>query len=334
MGAVLPRPRSRPAQDRAEHDSPRARLEPVRGHPALDTLHQCGDTRFPHACRLAATRPPLSAVVTTFNESDHITACLESLAWCDEVLVVDSFSTDDTVSIARRFRNVKVLLRPYFGAASQKNWAMDRVSHDWVLFLDADERITPELRIEIEHALATSNGTRAHAIRRRTFFLGRLIKYSGWQHDRVIRLVRRDAARYPNRRVHADMMTAEPAHVLNHFMLHFMVDDLSEYTRRLQRYALWGAAQMWREGRRAGPYEVLVRPLWRFIRTFVVQGGFLDRMPGLVLCLLHAYSTFLKWSILWSWHDDAARGIQPNLPSFDTDERTWAWPGDGRPFTP
>jgi len=323
MGAVLPDPRIRPSSCPSDRDRPRRRLEPVQERPLPGELRRCGPIRAP-----AAARPLLSAVVTTFNEADNIAACLESLAWCEEVLVVDSFSTDDTVPIARRFRNAKVLMRPYFGAASQKNWAMDRAAHDWVLFVEADERVTPELRTEIEHALASPNGTRAHAIRRSTFFLGRMIRYSGWQHDRVVRLVRRDAARYPNRRVHADMITVEPARVLRQPMLHFMVDDLSEYARRLQRYAMWGAAQMWRDGRRAGAYEVLARPLWRFIRTYVVQGGFRDRLPGLVLCLLHAYSAFLKWSILWSWRDDATRGIQPNLPAFDNDRRTWTWPGE------
>jgi hypothetical protein len=154
-------------------------------------------------------RRKISAIVTTYNEAGTISGCLDSLAWCDEILVVDSFSTDETREIAGRRERVRVLQRPYYGAASQKNWAIDRCRFDWVLILDADERVTPELRREIEAKLAGPAAATAFTIKRRTFALGDEIRFSGWQHDRVVRLFRRGAARYPNRRVHADMETAE-----------------------------------------------------------------------------------------------------------------------------
>ncbi|MFV2072073.1 MAG: glycosyltransferase family 2 protein [Thermoanaerobaculales bacterium] len=268
----------------------------------------------------------MSAIVTTFNEEDTIGKCLESLLWCDEILVVDSFSTDDTVAIAEGYDKVRVVQRTYYGAASQKNWAIDRVHHNWILILDADELVSPELRREIEEQLASSPSASAFSINRRTYALGSVVRYSGWQHDRVIRLFRRDAARYPNRRVHADMETLQPPAILQTPLDHHMVEDLGEYVRRIQKYAFWGAAQLWRDGRRAGPWEVVVRPSWRFLRTYLLQFGCIEGTRGFVMCALQAYSVFLKYTTLWSWQADQRRGQEPDLPAFDEEEATWAWP--------
>jgi glycosyltransferase involved in cell wall biosynthesis len=265
--------------------------------------------------------------VTTHNEAANIADCLESLVWCDEVLVVDSFSTDATQTIARAYDRVRVLQRPYYGAASQKNWAIDRCRFDWVLILDADERVTPELHEEIEAILTEPVSTTAFAIRRRTFALGEEIRYSGWQHDRVVRLFRRGAARYPNRRVHADMVTTETPSVLQAVLDHHMVETLEEYAERTRRYAFWGAAQLWRDGRRgAGLWQVLVRPAWRFFRTYILQLGCIEGVRGLVMCGVPAYGTFLKYATVWTWRQEHRRGRNPQLPAFDDDPSTWEWP--------
>jgi glycosyltransferase involved in cell wall biosynthesis len=279
-------------------------------------------------------RRPLSAIVTTFNEAAHIADCLASLAWCDEILVVDSHSTDATRAIARRFPGVTVLERSYYGAASQKNWAIDRCRHDWVLILDADERVTPELRREIEALLAAPQRATAYALRRRTFALGRQLRYSGWQHDRVVRLFSRTAARYPNRRVHADMQTLEEPVRLAAALDHHMVEDLAEYAARTRRYASWGAAQLWRDGRRAvGVVELAVRPAWRFLRTYLLQLGVLEGRRGLAMCAIPAWGTFLKYATLRRWRQELARGRGPELPAFDDDPAVWAWRPQQQPTT-
>jgi glycosyltransferase involved in cell wall biosynthesis len=269
------------------------------------------------------TRPAISAIVTTFNEEQHIAECIESLLWCDEILVVDSFSTDRTAEITQRYPKVRFFQRTYFGSASQKNWAMDQVTNDWILIFDADERCTPELQREIEALLARGPQEEAFTIRRRVWFLGKVIRFSGWQHDQVVRLVRTGSARYPNRRVHADMITRGPAPLLRNYMEHYMTDSLDEYARRIEKYSFWGAAQNWREGKRSGPVEVFGRSIWRFLRTYIFQLGVLDGMHGLVFCMLQGYGTYLKWALLWGWHVNAQRNIQPNLPIFDDDETTW-----------
>ncbi|MCP4902192.1 MAG: glycosyltransferase family 2 protein [bacterium] len=263
--------------------------------------------------------------MTTFNEAENVEECLRSLAWCDEIVVVDSFSSDSTLDIIGRFPDVKVLQRTYYGAASQKNWAIDRLSHDWVLILDADERVTPELRTEIEGILGSPSPAGAYSVKRRVFALGKQIRFSGWQNDSVVRLFRRDAARYPNRRVHADMMTRERPKCLEEYLDHHMVSDLAEYFKRIQRYSWWGAAQLWRGRRRAGFSDIVLRPAWRFLRTYVLQLGFMEGQRGIVMCGLQSYGAFLKYAILWGWQIQAKRGKVPRLPEFDDDSSTWAW---------
>jgi glycosyltransferase involved in cell wall biosynthesis len=266
----------------------------------------------------------ISALITTFNEERHIGACIESLLWCDEVLVVDSFSTDRTPEISRGYDRVRFVQRTYHGSASQKNWAIDQTKNEWILIFDADERCTPALRDEILALFARGEPEHeTYTIDRRCFFLGKPIRFSGWQHDRVVRLLRRGAGRYPNRRVHADMVTRGEAPVLRNYMLHYMVDDFVEYASRIQRYSWWGAAQSWRDGKRSGPAEVFGRSVWRFLRTYLLQGGIFDGMRGLVFCLIQAYGTYLKWSYVWAWRVNAERGIDPKLPSFDESDDTW-----------
>jgi len=278
------------------------------------------------------SRAPISAIVTTLNEQKSIDECLSSLQWCDEILLVDSFSDDATVAKALKYDKVRVVQRTYHGAAAQKNWAIDHVRNDWVLILDADERIPAPLRHEIETVLASANPHPAYSIKRQTFVLGKLIRYSGWQHDRVIRLFHRSFARYPNRRVHADMITRCETHVLQAPLVHFMVNDLHEYLQRVTKYSFWGAAQLWREHRVTNASAVLLRSCWRFVRTYLIQAGFRDGRLGLVFCAVQSYGTFVKWATLWLWRSQHHHhGQSPILPTFDDDPRTWTWPDESSP---
>ncbi len=274
--------------------------------------------------RAQDSRPGISVVVTTFNEEANIAACLESLLWCDEILVVDSYSTDRTPEIVRSYEGVRFCQRTYYGSAAQKNWAMGETEHDWILIFDADERCTPRLRDEIERLLAAGPTHDAYTIRRRVYFLGKIIRFSGWQHDQVIRLLKKGTGRYPNRRVHADMKVRGPAPLLRNVMDHYMVDNFHEYALRIAKYSHWGASQGWRDGRSSGLAEVMGRSLWRFFRTYILQLGIFDGMRGLVFCMLQAYGTYLKWAILWGWRINEKRGIQPDLPVFDESEETWS----------
>jgi glycosyltransferase involved in cell wall biosynthesis len=273
---------------------------------------------------MSIARPPVSGVVTCFNEERNLRACLESLAWCDEVVVLDSYSTDRTPEIARAFPRVRFLERTYYGAAAAKNFALDQTRHEWAFILDADERCTPALQREIEALLAAGSAHGAYSVRRRCFFLGREIRYSGWRNDRVVRLIRRGAARHANARVHPKVIVDGPAPALAAPLDHFMIEDFHAYLERMVKYGQWGAAQAWREGRRSSALaDVAFRPFWRFFRTFVLQLGFLDGGVGVAFCLCQAFASYAKWSLLWSWQVDAARGRAPELPEFDEREETW-----------
>jgi glycosyltransferase involved in cell wall biosynthesis len=269
-------------------------------------------------------RPKVSGLVTCFNEEHNIGDCIESLQWCDEIIVVDSFSTDRTPEIVRSFDKVRFFQRTYYGAGAQKNWALRHVRFPWVFLLDSDERCTPELRDEIEELLAGNPRHLAYTINRNVYFLGKRIKFSGWQRDRVSRLFKTGTAYYENRRVHSLLHTTGEAPILNHPMEHHMVDlSFDEYAFRLTKYGYWGAAQGWRDGDRPGALAVALRPLWRFVRTYIVQLGILDGARGLVFCALQAFSAYMKYSILWAWRVNAERGIEPSLPEFDDEDDTW-----------
>ena len=278
--------------------------------------------------RLVATpgRLPISVIITTYNEEINIEDCIRSVLWADETLVVDSLSTDRTVELARR-HPVKLLQREYFGSAAQKNWSMDRVENDWVLILDADERLTDELALEVLQLLVEGPQFYGYFLRRRNIVLGKVIRHSGWSTDKVIRFFHRDHGRYPDRRVHADLDIEGPTPVLRNPLLHYTFRSLDQYWEKLLNCAEWGAAQGFREGRRAGMLELAGRPIWRFIRTYFVQLGFLDGLHGLVVCGLQAFGSFLKYARLWDYNVRARAGEEIVLPAFDDSQSTWHRPG-------
>ncbi len=244
-------------------------------------------------------REKLTAIVTTLNEEGNIAECLAALSFADEILVVDSFSTDGTVSTASGIPKVRVLQHEYAGNGPQCNWAMDQAANPWVLIVDADERVTPVLAREIQDLLERGPSAEHYLLRRDNVFADRVIRHSGWGQDRLVRLIKRGSARYPEQRVHADMHPDGPTPTLDAPLLHYTFRSLPQYLEKLHRYAEWGARDLAQKGRRAGLVEVALRPAWRFFRTFVLQAGFLDGLHGFVICVLQSYGAFLKWSRLW-----------------------------------
>lgn len=272
-------------------------------------------------------RLPVSVVITTYNEEVNIADCLESVLWADEILVVDSYSTDSTVDIVRGFP-VNLEQREYFGSAAQKNWSLDRIAHDWVLILDADERVPEKLAKEILRLMLSEPRCPGYYIRRQNVVIDRVIRHSGWSTDRVIRLFHRRKGRYPNRRVHADVEIDGPTEILRNPLIHYTFRSFDQYLEKFLNYAEWGAAQGFREGRKAGFAAIGLRPMWRFFRTYVLQLGFLDGLHGLVVCGIQAFGAFLKYARLWEYRVRSRLGQEITLPAFDDDERTWTLPPD------
>jgi glycosyltransferase involved in cell wall biosynthesis len=271
----------------------------------------------------SSARPRITAIITSFNEEINIRECLESVVWADEILLVDSFSKDRTVEIGRAISGVTVLQHEYFGSAAQKNWAMDRALHPWLLIVDADERVTEELAREIVALLERGPEADHYYIRRQNIFVDKVIRHSGWSTDKVVRLVRKGTVRYPRRRVHADMRPEGPTPILSHSLMHYTFRSFSQYLEKFHRYAEWGAAEAFRRGKRPGVTELALRPMWRFFRMYVLQAGFLDGKHGFVLCALQAYGVFLKWAKVWEWRRFEKNGWAFELPKYDESEETW-----------
>lgn len=241
---------------------------------------------------------PVSVIVITRNEERNIRECLASARWADEIVVVDSGSTDATTKHAREFTQ-KVFERAWEGYAESKNFALSRVRNEWVFWLDADERITPELAGEIGMTVSGSPTHAAFSVPRKAFFLGRWIRHCGWYPGRVIRLFRRDRAEFSTDRVHERLIVKGSTGVLRSDLLHFTDPTLEHYFAKFNRYTTLAAEDLAVAGRRPSVVRMITNPVWTFLRMYVVRGGFLDGIPGLILCVLSAGYVFTKYAKLW-----------------------------------
>lgn len=272
-------------------------------------------------------RVPVSAIITTFNEIDFVEDCIRSVEWADEIYLIDSFSTDGTVELIRsKFPRIRFEQREYLGAASQKNYAIDRAAHDWIFYIDADERVTPELRDEILRTLDGKLDVWAYSVGRRNFMLGKEVRYSGLQRDRVTRLFHRKHARYPNRRVHADLLVDGETTPLRHRMDHYYIRSFDHMIAKMTRYANWGAAQMFIDGKTTGAAGIVGHALAKFVRDYIVNLGFLDGARGVISVGMHVYYTFWKYAKLWEFTQLKRLGKPVPLPKLDEEEGRWELP--------
>jgi glycosyltransferase involved in cell wall biosynthesis len=247
----------------------------------------------------------LTVTVITRNEASNIAAALESVAWADEIVVVDSNSTDGTADIARRLAT-RVEIRDWPGYGAQKNHAAALASHDWILSIDADERVTPELAAEIRALLNAGPSSPGYRIPRVAFYLGRWIRSTDWYPDLQLRLYDRRAGRWDDRRVHESVVTNAAPGVLRAEIQHFPYRDISHHLQTIDRYTTL-AAEDWRAaGRRAGAAQAFFHPRFAFLRNYVLKGGFRDGSAGLMVSILNSYYVFLKLAKLWELEQQAA----------------------------
>jgi glycosyltransferase involved in cell wall biosynthesis len=248
----------------------------------------------------STSRSPLTVLIPCGDEEKNIEACLRSVTWADEILVVmDAAGRDGSEEICRRYTD-RILRHEYVNSAAQKNWSLPHASHPWVLVVDADERVTPALRDRIRDLLARDgDGCSGFRVQRRSFFLGRQIRFCGWGRDALVRLFRRDAGRYADLAVHADVQVDGRVGDIREHFLHDTTPDLNGYFAKSDRYTTWSAQDLFRRGRRAGVLNLFFRPLYRFFRMYVLQLGFLEGKRGLILCGLAAMSVFTKYAKLY-----------------------------------
>lgn len=241
--------------------------------------------------------PRVACTVVCRDEAAQIAACLETVAWCDEIVVVDSGSTDDTVAIARRFTD-RVLQHDWAGYGAQKRWALEQARADWVLNLDADERVPPELATEIRRALAAvPPDVDGFAIPRLVAYLGRWWYRGGWYPRRVLRLVRRERAHWGGTEPH-DRAEVE-GHVarLRQPLLHHTYDDVADHLRTVGRLTEIAAANVGE--RRAAAGRMVIEPAWRFARAYVLKRGWREGVPGFFVAATDAFYVFLRWARVW-----------------------------------
>ena len=241
----------------------------------------------------------LSAIIPVKNEINNIESVINSVRFADEVLVVDSFSTDGTFEIAQAKAD-KVIQRVFDYPSIQKNWAIPQAKHEWILLVDADERVTEELKIEVENILENPpKDVVAYWIGRNNHFMGQKVKYSGWRNDKVIRLFKRDFCRYNNKHVHEEIIATGKVGYLKEKLNHNTYVSLDHYFNKLNLYATWQAKDYDKKTGKLTPYHFVIKPFWGFFKHYVVQSGFRDGVVGLTIAYIQGYVVFMRYVKLW-----------------------------------
>ncbi|HTL52474.1 MAG TPA: glycosyltransferase family 2 protein [Planctomycetota bacterium] len=257
---------------------------------------------------MSSGRPKITVLIPCKDEERHLAACIDSVSWCDEILVADSGSTDKSKAIAQE-KGARIIEREYIHSANFKNWAIPQCTHEWVLIIDSDERVTPELRAEIEATLSADPAAFAdmYAIGRINHFMGQRINHCGWETDTVNRLFKRDRCEYPNLAVHADLQfkanlaTPGRAGKLRAKFLHYTYYSFDQYLKnKFVPYTTRSAEDLIGKGRRRASWlNLFFRPPIRFIKMYFLRLGFLDGKAGLILCTLASFWVFMKYAKLW-----------------------------------
>ena len=250
--------------------------------------------------------PKLSVTVITKNEATDIGAALASVAFADEIIVVDSHSTDETVAIARQSTD-RVFVRDWAGYIDQKNYAAAQAANDWILSLDADERVTPPLADEIKALLQREPAQQAYRIPRVAWHFGRWIRTTDWYPDYQLRLYDRRSAQWTGRYVHEAVTVRGTVGQLRHELEHYAYRDIADHLETMDRYTTYAARQMYESGRRAGLLQVAGHPPLAFLRNYIARGGFRDGVAGLTISAMNSYYVFLKFAKLWELQNSELR---------------------------
>ncbi len=236
---------------------------------------------------------PISVVIVTKDEGRNLEAALQSVSRFSEIIIIDDFSTDSTISIARKYTNNIFQIR-WQGYARQKQSGIDKASMPWVLVLDADERVTGELAEEISTVIG-SDAFNAFYIPRKNFFLGRWIRHGGWWPDYTLRLFRKESAHMEQREVHEKIVADGKTAYCKNPMEHYTYREISDYIKKMDVYSALAAAELHKKGVSARFYHFMIKPPATFVRMFLLQQGFRDGFHGFVLAVLYSFYTFLKY---------------------------------------
>ncbi|MGO4818020.1 glycosyltransferase family 2 protein [Flavobacterium sp. W22_SRS_FP1] len=241
----------------------------------------------------------LSALIITYNEEHNIKQVLEDLDFADEILVIDSFSTDKTIEIAQSFSNVKVTQHTFENYAIQRNFAIGLAKGRWILFLDADERLTPALKNEIIQTIQNKASDTAYYFNRSFMFCNKQLYYSGWQTDKIIRLFRKENASYSlQKTVHEKLQTTGNIGKLKNKLVHYSYTDYSSYKEKMISYGKLKANEEFTKGTKPNFFHFYLRPSYQFINQYILRLGILDGKKGIVICYLNAFSVYVRFQEL------------------------------------
>lgn len=254
--------------------------------------------------------PTLSVILITRNEEANLADCLTSLEGiAQQIVVVDTNSTDSTLEIARSHRALISQPADWPGFGPQKNRALELATGEWVLSLDADERLTPALRSEILTAIHHSAHVDCFAIPRLSWYCGRFIRHSGWSPDYVDRLFKRGTARFSDDLVHERLIPSGPVAKLENPMLHYSFMNYSQVLQKLDRYSTASAEQAFAKGKKSSPLKAVLHGIWAFTRTYFIRLGFLDGPQGFALAISNGQGTYYRYMKLWQLHQEAANNL-------------------------
>ncbi len=255
--------------------------------------------------------PKVSACVTTFNEEVNIRCCLESLRWCDEVIVVDSFSSDRTVEICREF-TPRVYQHKWLGYIGQKNLIRGMASHDWILFVDADEEVSADLREEIRAELAANDGSVAgYRFPRMVNYLGRWIRHGEWYPDIKLRLFLKSKGHSGGTEPHDQVIVDGGVKTLRGKLYHYTYANMHEHLETMNRFSGITAQEKFRANSRFSWADFLIRPPFRFLKAYILRRGFLDGRRGFLIALVSAFGVCMKYAKLWELENERAMSGKP-----------------------
>ena len=262
------------------------------------------------------SRPPLTVTIITLNEEENILRAMQSVSWSEEILIIDSGSTDRTVEIAKSAAiaaSVRVITNPWPGYGQQKNFAQKQATHDWVLNIDADEEVSPELKREIEiHLEAVKTGTldaQGFFFPRKTFYLGKWIKHGGWYPNHLVRMVNRKFATWTEPRVHEGLQVIGKVVGLKHALHHFAFLSIQDQILTNLEFSRLGSEDLKKTGQQPSLRRLIMKPIGKFLETYLIKRGFLDGLPGFIISINASHSMFLKYAYL---SEEEIRGKKSN----------------------
>jgi glycosyltransferase involved in cell wall biosynthesis len=245
----------------------------------------------------------ISATVIAYNEEKDIARCLKSLSFCDEIIVVDSFSTDQTAEIAKKL-GAKVYQKKWEGYGQQKNYAMSLAKNEWVLNLDADEEVTLELKDEILEKISSNPKVNGFMIARKTFYRNKWIQHGGWYPNYVTRLSRKSKSKWTEPSVHETLVVEGMVEKLKNPMNHYTFQDMKDHFQTNVKYAKQGAIALYEKGVKPSILKLLLKPISKFFETYFFKLGFLDGLYGFIISVNAAHSIFMKYSYLYELKEE------------------------------